>query len=57
MDIRKLKKFTAVFSGVCACGAFVALAGGVQWGTGFCAFIAAATFVIAGLIAGAAVVS
>ncbi len=44
---RKTKRFAAVFAGTCACGVFVALAGGVEWGTAECGGIATVTFICA----------
>ena len=51
---RKTKRFAAGFSLVCGGGLFVALAGGVEWGTGECEFIAAITFITALFVGGLA---
>ena len=52
--MKKTKVFFVTFGTISACGLFVGLAGGVEWGTVSCGIVAACTLATA-LIFGAAV--
>ncbi|MDZ9256710.1 hypothetical protein SNA86_16690 [Escherichia coli] len=45
------KKFWSTFLFVCVCGFFVALAGGVEWGTENCGAMVGDTLLLAGMLA------
>ncbi|EFI4536148.1 hypothetical protein GXH16_16990 [Escherichia coli] len=47
----KNKKFWSTFLFVSVCGFFVALAGGVEWGTENCGAMAGGTLFLAGMLA------
>lgn len=46
----KKKQFWATFIFVCVCGFFVALAGGVEWGTESCGALAGSTLFLVGAL-------
>ena len=48
----KLLKFFAVFFFVCLCGLFIALAGGIQWGTHDAAGVALMSIFFGGIFGG-----